>query len=294
MHSKHVHHHEAASLSLTVGQCATLACLLEVTTPKPGNVHRGADFEDLTFTDFMASAVAIAPAMQAAGDTPLGETVLSAVTATRRMVKTNTNLGTILLLAPLASVPRDLPLAGGVARVLARLDADDASLVYDAIGQSQPGGLGCVNEMDIAGPPPQDLIAAMRAAADRDLVARQYTNNFSEVLARIVPWLSTGLDAGWKLTDTIIHTYLRLMSQLPDSLIARKCGLQLAQSAAGRAAKILESGSPGSNSYLQALADFDFWLRSDGHRRNPGTSADMIAAGLFVLLRDGVITESFQ
>src|SRR5207249_11040058 len=96
----------APSVSLTIGQCATLACLLEATAPKVGNVHRGADFEDLTFTDFVVSSVAIGPAMEAAATIGVGRAVLEAVNATRACVATNTNLGMALLIAPLAAVPR--------------------------------------------------------------------------------------------------------------------------------------------------------------------------------------------
>ena len=77
------------------------------------------------------------------------------------------------------------------------------------------------------------------------------------------------------------------MQHYPDTLIARKCGADVAELAALRAAAVTESGQPGDESYRAALSDLDFWLRSDGHRRNPGTTADFIAAGLFVLLRDG-------
>src|SRR5437762_7387588 len=92
---------------LSIGQCATLACLLEATAPKVGNVHRGADFEDLTFSDFVVSAVAIGPAMEAAASKGVGRTVYDAVAATRQLVNTNTNLGMALLFAPLAAVPRN-------------------------------------------------------------------------------------------------------------------------------------------------------------------------------------------
>src|SRR6185295_11735402 len=92
--------------SLSVGQCATIACLLEATAPKVGNVHRGADFGDLMFTDFAVSAVAIGPATEAAATSGVGRAVRDAVAATRKLVSTNTNLGMALLLAPLASVPR--------------------------------------------------------------------------------------------------------------------------------------------------------------------------------------------
>lgn len=278
---------------LSVGQCATLACLLEVTAPKPGNVHRGADFDDMTLMDFVVSATAIGPAMDAAVEIGVGETVLRAIRATRQMVDANTNLGTILLLAPLACVPRELPLESGITEVLGSLTSDDASKVYKAIRLAEPGGLGEVDEMDVAGDAPSDLLAAMRAGAERDMVARQYAEDFEQVLHFVAPALCNGAPTGWSLTETIIHTQLQILAQLPDSLIARKCGPDIAQQTADRAAAILDTGEPGDEQYLQALGDLDFWLRSDGHRRNPGTTADLIAAGLFVVLRERLITPPF-
>jgi triphosphoribosyl-dephospho-CoA synthase len=269
-----------------VGQCATLACLLEVTAPKPGNVHRGCDFEDMTFLDFAVSATAIGPVMDAAGKLGVGQTVLRAVQATRQWVAVNTNLGSVLLLAPLACVPAGQPWDTGVARVLAGLTARDAGFVYQAIRLAQPGGLGRSDQMDVAGSPPADLLAAMRLAAERDLVARQYVNGFQQVLEFAVPRLVEGVEAGWRLTDAVIHTQMRLMSEYPDSLIARKCGIETAMRSAELAARVLNTGTPGSPEYPRALADLDFWLRSDGHRRNPGTTADLLAAALFVILRD--------
>lgn len=275
---------------LTAGQCATLACLLEVSAPKPGNVHRGADFDDLRLDDFLVSAVAIAPAMEAAaGGQPLGRTVLQAIRATRQAVATNTNLGTVLLIAPLANVPRDQHLETGVAGVLAGLGPDDARQVYEAIRLAQPGGLGTAGEHDVAGRPPLDLLEAMRAAADRDLVARQYAEGFVHVLGHVVPWLREGVERGWRLPDAIVHVQMRLMAEYPDSLIARKAGRDVASESSDRAAAVLECGGPGDPSYDRALADLDFWLRSDHRRRNPGTTADLIAAGLFALLRDGYL-----
>jgi triphosphoribosyl-dephospho-CoA synthase len=190
------------------------------------------------------------------------------------------------LLAPLAMTSETEPLALGVARVLAGLDADDARLVYRAIRLAEPGGLGKVDEADVRGEPPANLLAAMSLAADRDLVAKQYVNGFAEVLGNVVPWLDEGRRQGWTLSDAIIRTHLRLMSEFPDSLIQRKCGREIAQRAASMAAAALAAGQPGDEAYHRALADLDFWLRADGHRRNPGTSADLVAAGLFTALRD--------
>src|SRR5687767_2981004 len=168
-------------VELGIGQCATLACLLEATAPKPGNVHRGADFEDLSFFDLAISAVAIGPAMESAVGRPLGETVLRAVQCTRRLVSTNANLGMVLLIAPLATVDRDLPIQSGLKNVLGHLTSDDAANVYEAIRMARPGAMGTVEKMDVAAEPPTSLLDAMRSAQERDLIARQYANGFNEV-----------------------------------------------------------------------------------------------------------------
>jgi triphosphoribosyl-dephospho-CoA synthase len=279
---------------LSIGQCATLACIMEATAPKPGNVHRGADFEDASYPDFIVAAAVIGPIWDAAVEVPLGQTILAAVEATRNAVATNTNLGTILLIAPLAKVPWTTPLEVGVVDVLGRLTAHDARDVYQAILRANAGGLGHVKSDDVAGDPPSDLIAAMRRSAERDMVARQYAEDFHHVLKVVVPRIARAISAGWSLPDVIVYVHLELMSEFPDSLIARRRGLAVAQQAAALAQGVLASGQPGDTAYEQGLADLDFWLRCDGHRRNPGTTADLVAAGLFVALRDGIINPPFR
>jgi triphosphoribosyl-dephospho-CoA synthase len=283
-----------APTSIDLGQCVTLACLLEATAPKPGNVHRGADFEDLSFPDFVASAVAIAPPLQRAREQGVGRAVLGAVQAMRQWVGTNTNLGTILLLAPLTAIPADTSLKTGVGEVLGKLGPHDAKLVYEAIRLASAGGLGKVPAMDVAGDAPPSLLAAMREASDRDLVARQYVNNYNEVFQIVVPWMLEDRRSFDTLTDTILHVHVRLMAQFPDSLIARKCGPETAHLASHKAAAVLRAGRPNETEYLRALSDLDFWLRSDHHRRNPGTTADLIAAGLFALFRDGLVEPPYR
>lgn len=282
------------ALPLSTGQCAALATIMEATAPKPGNVYRGADFEDLSYSDFVVAATLLAPIFERAPDAPLGQTILTAVKTTRRAVATNANLGTILLIAPLAKVPRSVPLAAGIADVLGQLDAADARDVYEAIRHAKPGGLGRVEEADVAAEPPASLIDAMRLAAERDMVARQYAENFSTVLDVVVPSLERARAAGVWLLDAIVRVHVELMSQFPDSLIARRCGMEVARQSAARAGKVLEAGCPGSEAYERGLADLDFWLRARGHDRNPGTTADLVAAGLFAALRDGIIKPPFR
>ena len=277
----------------SVEQAVTLAVVWEVSAPKPGNVHRGADFDDATFYDFLTGAVAIAPTLGQAAELGLGRAVYEAVRATQQAVGTNTNLGTVLLLAPLAMVPESTPLETGVGDVLADLTADDSRWVYEAIRLSQPGGLGTAAAHDVHDAAPDDLLAAMRVAEKHDLVARQYAHGFQQVLGEVVPWIVDARAAGRTLIEAIVETQLRLMSTYPDSLIARKAGHEIAKQAAARAEQVLDQRSLGSEAYHRALAEFDFWLRADGRRRNPGTSADLLAAGLFVGLREGIINAPF-
>ncbi|HEX3655231.1 MAG TPA: triphosphoribosyl-dephospho-CoA synthase [Pirellulales bacterium] len=277
----------AATLSL--GQCATLAALWEATAAKPGNVHRGADFEDTTFADFVTSAVAIGPVFEQAAELRLGPLVLAAVEATRAAVATNTNLGMLLLMAPLAMARPGRPLDEEVGRVLGSLDAEDARAAYEAIRLARPGGMGQVESADVMHGTCDDLLEAMRLAAERDLVARQYADGFREVLGFVLPALSAAVGRGWSLNDAIVRVHLQTMHAYPDTLIARKCGPPLAERAARMAGQVLTAGEPGDANYHAALSDLDFWLRSDHHRRNPGTTADLVAAGLLAALREGII-----
>ena len=278
-----------ATNTLSIGQLASMACLMEITSAKPGNVHRGADFEDATFFDFAASAIVIAPAFDRAANAGVGRTVRDAAGATRQAVDTNTNLGTLLLLAPMAVVPRHDSLCKGVASVLQTMTPDDARLIYEAIRTAQPGGMGHRAEADVAGDAPDDLLHAMRLASDHDLVALQYVNGFREVFTLVAPSLKDGLRRGWSLEKSIVRAHLQLMAKHPDSLIARKCGGETAITASSMAARVLATGDPGDAAYEQALGELDAWLRGDHHRRNPGTTADLIAAGIFVVLRENVV-----
>ncbi len=287
-------HSQPDGARLSIGQCASLACILEATAPKPGNVHRGADFEDASYPDFVIAAAVIGPIVDGAPTRPVGQMVLQAIEATHSAVATNTNLGTVLLLAPLAKVPRTTTLAAGIGQVLAALTPHDARDVYRAIVLANAGGLGKVETADVAGEPPQDLVAAMRLAADRDMVARQYAENFHHVLDFVLPRLQRSLSAGLTLSETIVHVFLEILSEFPDSLIARRRGVEVAHKASGMARGVLASGGPRDQGYHEALADLDFWLRADGHRRNPGTTADLVAAGLFAALRDDIIKPPFR
>ena len=274
-----------APLPATAGTCATLACVWEATAPKPGNVYRGADFEDLTYVDFLTSAAIIGPVLEHAAQQGVGAAILEAVRQTHAAVATNTNLGMILLLAPLAAVPKKKSLATGIVTVLATLTSDDAQHVFEAIRTAQPGGLGQVETADVndTSGPDISLQEAMQLAADRDLIARQYTNQFEQVFY-IADCIEKSVRRDGPLSDAIVYAYLQILAEFPDSLIRRKEGEQVAREVAAQAAAVLSRGNPGETAYEASLAEFDFSLRT--HRHNPGTSADLVAAALFVLLRE--------
>ncbi len=271
-----------------------LACVLEASAAKPGNVHPRAAFADLTFEDFVRSAEVIAPVLAHTLDRGVGRTIFQAIEATRAVVTSNTNLGIVLLLAPLAAVPLDRPLRDGIDDVLGRLTRDDAAWVYRAIRLAQPGGLGTAASEDVADEPTGTLLEAMTLAAERDGVAAQYANGFAWVLQEGAPFLaSIGSDFATHWEAAIIELQLRLMAKHPDTLIVRKCGTEVAQEASCRARHCLQSlaGLPlESDQRVECVIEFDHWLRADGHRRNPGTTADLIAACLFAAIREGAIS----
>ena len=274
-------------MTRTPGRLAQLACLLEVCARKPGNVHPGASFDDAGLLDFLVSATALVSTLDRAAEIGVGEAVLSAVEATRRLTATNTNLGMILLLAPLAAADPDLELRDGLRRVLRGLTVDDARLAFRAICLARPGGLGQVDEHDVATEPTITLIEAMTAAADRDAVARQYATDYDDVFSLTLPTLIESLDRGLTTEQAIVACHLTLMSERPDTLILRKCGPQTAAASAERAgvlarARRFDPDDPG-------VAAFDAWLRAAGRGRNPGATADLVTAALYVALHQRTI-----
>ena len=246
-----------------------LACLAEARSPKPGNVHPAAAFADMRHEHFVAAAETSAEPLAAAGKTGVGPAVLAAVQASREATGTNANLGIALLLAPLAAVPDgEWPDVGPTLR---RLTVADARAAYEAIRVAEAGGMGEAESQDIAEAPTVTLLDAMRLAADRDEIARLYATDFADLFARDVPALLEELDRR-TVPQAVVAFFVRRLARVPDTLIARKCGLDVAAEASRRAA----TDSP---------EDLDRWLRGDGHRRNPGATADVTAATLYAALR---------
>jgi len=282
------------------GSLAQVACILEVSCRKPGNVHPNRSFSDTSYLDFILSAAAIAPALDLAPTRPLGETVLDAVQAMRARVGMNTHLGIILLLAPLCSLPEKTLLASrtqagrkhlkhSIEAALSELTRRDGELVYEAIRLAAPGGLGEAERGDVSGAPDGTLSEMMALAGERDLVARQYTNGFENILEEGVPALYSALSTGRSLEEAVVLCHLQFMARHGDSLILRKCGKSVAKEAARRAQEVLDSRWPQGDAPESSLQTFDDWLRADGNQRNPGTSADLTTASLFLAMAGGII-----
>jgi triphosphoribosyl-dephospho-CoA synthase len=266
-----------------VAAAAQLACLLEVSAPKPGNVSPGRHFHDTSYEDFLASAVAIGPALAGAGERPLGATIRSAVEATARWAGRNTNLGIVLLLAPLARAAHrgEGSLRARVERVLAETTVADAADVYEAIRVARPGGLGEASAEDVSGAPTVTLTAAMGLAAERDSVAREYVSGFASTFEIGVPAVRDARRRRLRWPDASVYAFLALLAAVPDTLIARKLGQAEAERISRRAAEARRGGP-------RELAAFDAELRDARNTRNPGTTADLTCAALFaVILEDG-------
>ncbi|MEQ9406627.1 MAG: triphosphoribosyl-dephospho-CoA synthase [Fuerstiella sp.] len=261
------------------------ACIAEVTAVKPGNVSPEHAFADATVEDFCRSADAIAPVIAKAEQQGVGQTILTAVEATRFAVGHNTNLGIILLLTPLACVPEQLSIDAGIEQVLSALTVDDAELTYEAITRASPGGLGTAETEDVNQRPTMDLRACMSLAADRDLVAAQYANGFRQILNVGLPLLTQTRHWQQHTEHRLAWVAVNLLAEFGDSLIRRKCGDALNQTVQNMARRVLESGWPHHSGSDHCYEELDRFLRADGNRRNPGTTADMIAAILFIDLR---------
>jgi triphosphoribosyl-dephospho-CoA synthase len=301
--------------NVDIAAAAQLACLLEASAPKPGNVSPGRHFSDVRYEHFLASAAAIGGAFGEAADHRVGEIVLLAAQATSRWTRSNTNLGIVLLLAPLAkaaardaasrqslaaqtpSTPsgsdgRPLPgtLRESLADVLNQTTADDARDVFAAIRLASPGGLGEAAEQDVADEPTVTLLAAMQLAADHDGIAREYATAFATTFEVAVPALLRTRADGLSWDDGVVETFMTVLAAQPDTHIARRGGAELARDVSERAAEVMRAGGIRTDEGRRALGYFDHSLRDPRNTGNPGTTADVTAAALFVALLQGAWT----
>ena len=255
------------------------ACRTELEALKPGNVHIHADGHGMTVRDFLLSAEAAAGPLCATRQS-VGARIRSAVEASWAAVPLNTNLGIVLLVAPLlaAAERNEGSLRNRLGAVLDQLTVSDAVEAFVAIRRANPAGLGRAETQDVGTAPTVSLLEAMRLAADHDLIARQYAAKFADVfeigVARIGQAQQAGHDPPW--IATLI--FLDFLCGFPDSHIARKFGLATAEQVRTEAVQLRNSLPNDPIAAVPALSAFDRALKERG--LNPGTSADLTVASL--------------
>jgi triphosphoribosyl-dephospho-CoA synthase len=283
--------------ALNAGQAFRTACRLDVTAFKPGNVSIASPGHGMQAEDFFASAEAAAPAL-CSGEHSVGTRIVQAIEATRRVVSCNTNLGIVLLCAPLAHAavtPSSVvELRSRLTSVLTSLTIGDAEQAYRAIRLAAPGGIGRAERHDVAAEPQVTLLDAMREAAGRDRIAGQYVSGFEDVF-------EVGMVAARRaraLTATpeqaVVDVYLAFLARFPDSHILRKWGEQVANSVCSEAKQWQHRwwDASGTARGQAILEEADTRLKSQGI--NPGTSADLTVATWFALGVEELLQAEYQ
>lgn len=255
------------------------ACQTELKALKPGNVHVHAEGHGMTVRDFLASAEAAAGPLSEPG-VAVGTRIRRAVEASWAAVPLNTNLGIVLLAAPLlcAAERGTGALGSRLAAVLNGLTIDDAVDAFAAIRRASPGGLGRAEAQDVGTAPTVTLLEAMRLAADRDLIARQYVTLYTDVFETGVGRIEASRKAGHSTEWTATLVFLDFLGGFPDSHIARKFGPETAERVRTEAARVHRALPEDAPTALSLLAAFDRSLKERG--LNPGTSADLTVASL--------------
>ena len=270
-----------------IAECFRNACLLELYALKPGNVGMHGDGHGMVVQQFIDSANAAGNALLVA-EQGVGRRILDAVEATHTKVGDNTNLGIILLAAPLVEAAlhanAGCTLRADMRAVLKNLTLDDARKCYSAIRLANPGGMGRVDGQDISNEPDISLLQAMRLAADRDRVAYQYAHDYTDIfdhnLTIYANFLNQWNSPEWAATAV----FLSQLARVPDSLICRKYSVlkarEISDMIAPLAAEVLAAQDP--NAFKPRLLSLDGHLKSTGI--NPGTTADLTVATLFVAM----------
>jgi triphosphoribosyl-dephospho-CoA synthase len=302
--------------STTIGNCASLAALLEVSAyPKPGNIHRLNDFDDTSYEHFLAGSVALGSVMgelaaraanEKISNIRVGKGIIDAV---KEMFEWqhggNIHLGVILLLAPISAGAGLLystdsreanALREQIRNVITAATPLDSIDIYKAIdiAMSQEN-LGSAEELDVKDKQSRERIREenitpleiFKLCCERDQICREWVSGFKTVFETGYPYLSKRLEDGASINDATVDTFLNLLSVNHDSLIARKKGVEVAKKVSAEAKKILEAGGIESDEGKMMLWRLDEELRMGKGVLNPGTTADLTAASLYVLLLTG-------
>ncbi len=266
------------------------ACELDVLAFKPGNVSVYADGHAMTIDDFRRSAKVSAPPL-CHPDHTLGERIFYAVKATRAAVGCNTNLGIILLAAPLIAAGLERrygsSLRHSLQRVLATTTVADAQWAFKAIALAAPGGLGTSPTQDVHEPASMTLTQAMGLAANRDRIALQYLTDYRDIFDFSALTYYNAKNFWVSKTWSAVAVFVDLLSRFPDSHIERKYGPQFSNEIAAKMvwlkAQMAEASHP--ETLLPAFYAVDKAFKAQGI--NPGTTADMTVATLLtVFLQD--------
>jgi triphosphoribosyl-dephospho-CoA synthase len=268
-----------------IKECVFWACQQEVSAPKPGNVNSFSGNHEMEVEDFIKSARAIAPIM-AQSSLTVGELILQSICATRQLVDCNTNLGIVLLFAPLCKAMHRCQtferLPSALEQVLDNLTIDDADKCYQAIRLAEAGGMGKVEDQDITIRPTITLKQAMEIADKRDTIARQYTHNYDAIWCIGLPNLTNAINCGGTVEWASTFAYLIMLSKIPDTLISRKYGQKVSEKVSTSAHSLLKRVKENN-----ILSDNEIEVRKwdkelKREALNPGTTADLTAATLLV------------
>jgi triphosphoribosyl-dephospho-CoA synthase len=278
-------------LEKEIARCYEQACLLELRAIKPGNVGYHADGHDMTVDHFIKSAEVSSQAITRSAQ-GVGDRILNAVQATHDAVADNTNLGIILLAAPLVeailSKQTTHNLRAHLSDTLEKLSVYDARQCYRAISIAAPGGMGEVKDEDLSNDPRVTLLEAMRLAQERDRIAFQYVNQYIDVfdynLGVYHAYLKRWLSPEWAATAV----FLSQLKRVPDTLIKRKYSLLKACGISDMIAPLVDQVLASRNPIIfeSELLSLDSMLKKDGI--NPGTTADLTVATIFVAMLESI------
>lgn len=287
------------NLSKQLAQCYYHACIAELQAIKPGNVHIFADGHRMSIDDFMQSATVSAPLISK-NSSGVGERIFESVSATHNAVNCNTNLGIILVISPLIQAllhrfqsdnalqstsvfkPTLAQLKIHLIQVLESLDVNDAKYVAGAIRLAKPAGLGSVATYDVNAPITDSLYTLMQAADSRDHIAYQYTHHFETIIDVALPIYEAALKRYQNEAWAVTSLYLNILSQVPDSHVARKYGQTFARALMLEAKPFYNDFAHASNpkTQLAMLLTWDTALKE--RQINPGTTADLTVATIFL------------
>jgi triphosphoribosyl-dephospho-CoA synthase len=259
--------------------------ITEVNSLKPGNVSPYSEGHGMTVDDFIKSAELTSPILCDPA-LSVGERVLEGVRATMSEVGCNTNLGMLMLFAPLVRAAElGIPsLQSNLNVVLQKLDTKDTDCIFAAIRQANPGGLGDSEKYDVNKKLEGGITLhkAMMEAKNRDLIAKQYVTDFIDIFSLGLMCIED-FSVRWNSVQwAAVACYMGFMAEFPDSHIRRKFGIELAEQIKINAAPIAKAfqDNDGPEEAAQMLMKFDEELKEKGV--NPGTSADLTAASLLV------------